>query len=114
MRMLQLDTDDNYLLDLSNRSFPGSGASRPASAADAAGVVALVYEPGQQVLAAATASGKVCLFKHWLSKAHAAAAAGAAAADPASQWEPSHCFWVRSAGSKWCFLPAASSILAPP
>jgi hypothetical protein len=94
VRMLQLDTDDNYVLDLKNTAFPGGAASRPASAAaDSAGIVALVYEPGQQVLAAATAAGRVCLFKHWLSRAHAAAAA-VAAADPASQWEPSNCFWV--------------------
>jgi hypothetical protein len=93
--MLQLDTDDNYVLDLKNTAFLGGTASRPGSAAgDSAGIVALVYEPGQQVLAAATAAGRVCLFKHWLSRAHAAAAAAAAAADPASQWEPSHSFWV--------------------
>jgi hypothetical protein len=94
--MLQLDTDDNYLLDLKSKDVASSSSkSRPASAAaDTAGIVGLVFEPGQQVLAAATAGGQVCLFKHWLSKVHAAAAASAAAADPASQWEPSHSFQV--------------------
>lgn len=98
VRMLQLDTDDNYLLDLKSSDFAGSSrTSRPVSAAaDASGIVSLVYEPGQQVLAAATASGQVCLFKHWLGKAHAAMAASTAAADPASQWKPSHFFKVKS------------------
>jgi hypothetical protein len=102
--MLQLDTDDNYLLDLRSKDFASTSSSRPASAAaDAGGIVALAYEPGQHVLAAATASGRVCLFRHWLSKAHAAAATAAAAvADPARQWEPSHSFWVRTSSGSVC------------
>lgn len=112
--MLQLDTDDNYLLDLKSKdSASSSSKSRPASAAaDAAGIVGLVYEPRQQVLAAATAGGQVCLFRHWL-KAHAAAAASAAAADPASRWEPSHSFQVSfkhwQPKGKWRALPAVAA-----
>jgi len=101
VRMLQLDTDDNYLLNLRNTDFlsssSGSRSGQPdsASGAETSGIVALVYEPGQQVLAAATAAGRVCMFKHWVSKAHAAAAAvSSATGDPSSQWEPHHCFWV--------------------
>jgi hypothetical protein len=98
--MLQLDTDDNFLLDTWNRDFVSSSSSstvQPREGGDqgAAGIVALVYEPRQQMLAAASASGKVCLFKHWLSKAHAAMVT---AAGPVSQWQPSHCFWVSAAG----------------
>lgn len=118
VRMLQLDTDDNYVLDLKNTAFLGGAASRPGSAAgDSAGIVALVYEPGQQVLAAATAAGRVCLFKHWLSRAHAAAAAAAAAADPASQWEPSHSFWVSETCQHkklvWFFAHACCVVFIP-
>lgn len=97
VRMLQLDTDDNFVLDLkssSNSSASSFSAADSQRAPDATGIAALVFEPGQQVLAVATAAGRVCLIKHWLSKAHAAAAAGSASADAASQWEPTHCFWV--------------------
>lgn len=116
VRMLQLDTDDNYLLDLKSKDGVSSSSnrSRPASAAaDTAGIVGLVYEPGQQVLAAATAGGQVCLFKHWLSKAHAAAAASAAAADPASQWEPSHSFQASRAPPPCCFTVCRAKPNAP-
>lgn len=93
VRLLQLDTDDNYVLDLKPREFSrsSSSAGRPASVAADTGIVSIVYERTQQVLAAATAGGQVCLFKRWLPSTMAGTTA---AADPASQWQPSHCFWV--------------------
>jgi hypothetical protein len=92
VRLLQLDTDDNFVLDLKAREFLGSSRSRPASAAaDMGGIVSIVYERTQQVLAAATAGGQVWLFRRWLTGTMAGTTA---AADPASQWQPSHSFWV--------------------
>lgn len=108
VRLLQLDTDDNYMLDLQQAEpcRPSSGRDGLAQdrggaqrADSGAGIAALVYEPGQGVLAVATGAGRVCLFKHWLSQAHAAAAEGV------KQWEPLHTFMVSC-----CLLTEAAAL----
>lgn len=99
VRMLQLDTDDNFTLDLdmqeiaSSSSMSNADLDATAAAGGSTGIVGLVYEPVQRVLAVATSTGWICLFEHWMSKAQAAAAA-AAAPDPASEWQSAHVFWV--------------------
>lgn len=107
VRLLQLDDDANYVLDLKQAQFVRSDSGRDASGAGAGpaaaaaasggggGVTALAYEPWQQTLAVATADGRVSLFRRWLGALHASLAA----LEPAKQWQPQQSFQVGGLGS---------------
>eukprot|EP00879_Flechtneria_rotunda_P011811 GHRR01012338.1.p1 GENE.GHRR01012338.1~~GHRR01012338.1.p1 ORF type:complete len:1377 (+),score=585.08 GHRR01012338.1:1099-5229(+) len=120
IKLLQLDTDDNYVLELNQADFiraEGQADSAPALAGASAagvaygGITALAYEPRQQVLGAATDDGGVCLFRRWSSRAPAALTA-AAALDPAKQWEPQHCFQVGKLPTALGWGPSAQLVAA--
>lgn len=98
--MLQLDTDDNYALDLNQTEFLQAGTDEDVAGSgqgtSPSGIAAMAYEPRQQVLAAATVAGRVCLFRRWSSSPPAEQAA-LAADDPAKQWEAQQSFQVNMA-----------------
>jgi hypothetical protein len=95
VRLLQLETDDNYILDINQTDFLQADIDRETAGSPAAsGITAIAYEAGQQVLAAATVDGRVCLSRRWAGAASAEQAA-LSAAEP-QQWEPQQCFQVRA------------------
>lgn len=87
--MLQLDTDDSFVLETPDSSVQ----------ACAAGVSALAYQADEHVLAVAAGAGRVHLFQHcWPRDAGAAARASSktAAADTARlSWQLMHTVEVR-------------------
>jgi hypothetical protein len=101
VRLLQLETDDNCILDINQTEFLQADSNKESAAGNqaASGITALAYEASQQVLAAATVGGRVCLFKRWAGSASAEQAA-LSAAEP-KQWEPQQCFQV---GTRDCHM----------
>jgi hypothetical protein len=81
------------MLDISQAEF--LQADKEAAGSPAAnGITTIAYEPGQQVLAAATLDGRVCLFRRWAGSTSVEQAAASAAEQ--QQWEPQQCFQVRT------------------
>lgn len=84
VRLLQLDTDDNYALDLNKADFARTDSAHKSQTNTlAGGIAALAYEPYQQMLAAVSMQGLVCLYKRVAVNQH-----GDGLVDLATQWEP--------------------------
>lgn len=97
IRLLQLETDDNYVLDVSKVDFnrQDSGKDTKDASTDTPGVAAIAYEPQQQVFAAATVGGRLCTFRRLHN------AQDDSGAEPVKQWEPQQAFQV-SVGIRTC------------
>jgi intraflagellar transport protein 140 len=98
IRLLQLDTGDNYMLDLKDARFIRSDSDTQAISASAnaaeglkSGVTCLAYEPMTNLLAAGTSDGQVYTFRRGGNSA-----ADSLATEPAKQWEPQNRFLVRA------------------
>lgn len=89
IRLMQLDTDDNYVLDVSKADFTRADSDKESIGLSGltAGITALAYEPNQQTLAATTAEGRVCLFKRMQSDLQ-----DDTFSEPVKQWEPRQSF----------------------
>lgn len=97
LQLMQLDTDDNYVLDVSRAEFARADSDREVrgSTSSAAGITALAYEPRQQTLAATTAEGKVFLYK-----SNQGSTEDESASEPFKQWDPQQSFQVRNSTYK--------------